>query len=525
MHLPINIEDLLRRSVVESDRLELKAGWNPEAVLHTICAFANDFNNFGGGYIIIGIEEENGQPLLPPKGLNASQLDSIQKDLVRICSFLKPIYTPIVSIEKYQNQDVLVIWVPGGHTRPYSAPVSLGKNNKEYKYYIRKLSSTVIARDGELKELHSLAATVPFDDRVNHHADLNKLSLRLIQNFLDAVGSKLLQESARIPFVDLCRQMAIVDGGDEYLKPRNFGLLFFSDEPEKFFPYIQIDVVYFPDGEGGDRIEEAIFKGPLHEQLRSALRHIRNNYITERVIKVPDQAEAIRFFNYPYDAVEEALVNAVYHRSYEIREPIEVRINLDKIEVLSFPGPDSSISPQALTRKRIVPRRYRNRRVGDLLKELKFTEGRSTGMPKIYRALEHNGSPPPHLETNDERTYFLIEIPIHPEMLPSTTSPEVTDQVTDEVMDEVTDKAFASPSLALSDTELKLLRLCLKKPAGRQEILAEFGHKSLSGNVRQALKRLKEEGLIGLTIENKPSSKKQQYKITQKGKNVLTKHL
>lgn len=34
-------------------------------------------------------------------------------------------------------------------------------------------------------------------------------------------------------------------------------------------------------------------------------------------------AEANRFFNYPYAAIEEALSNAVYHKAYDIREPIE----------------------------------------------------------------------------------------------------------------------------------------------------------------------------------------------------------
>jgi hypothetical protein len=43
------------------------------------------------------------------------------------------------------------------------------------------------------------------------------------------------------------------------------------------------------------------------------------------VVKHADRAEADRFFNVPYAAMEEAVINAVYHRSYEIREPIEIR--------------------------------------------------------------------------------------------------------------------------------------------------------------------------------------------------------
>lgn len=77
--LPVPVESLLRGHSVEWERLEFKAGWNAEAVLRTICAFANDFHNLGGGYILIGVDEENGRPKLPPRGIAESRIDSIQK--------------------------------------------------------------------------------------------------------------------------------------------------------------------------------------------------------------------------------------------------------------------------------------------------------------------------------------------------------------------------------------------------------------------------------------------------------------
>jgi ATP-dependent DNA helicase RecG len=45
--LPINLEDLLRQRTVEGERIEYKAGWNPDATIRTLCAFANDFENLG----------------------------------------------------------------------------------------------------------------------------------------------------------------------------------------------------------------------------------------------------------------------------------------------------------------------------------------------------------------------------------------------------------------------------------------------------------------------------------------------
>ena len=79
MKLPINIDDLLKARTVEWERLEFKAGWNPKAVLHTLCAFANDFHNLGGGYIILGVNEDEGRPVLPPAGLPSRQIDAMQK--------------------------------------------------------------------------------------------------------------------------------------------------------------------------------------------------------------------------------------------------------------------------------------------------------------------------------------------------------------------------------------------------------------------------------------------------------------
>ncbi|RPH33089.1 MAG: hypothetical protein EHM93_06635 [Bacteroidales bacterium] len=76
MALPISIDELLNGNTVEWDRIELKKGWNPESILHSLCAYANDINNWDGGYIIIGVEEENGCAKLPPLGLDVSQLDS-----------------------------------------------------------------------------------------------------------------------------------------------------------------------------------------------------------------------------------------------------------------------------------------------------------------------------------------------------------------------------------------------------------------------------------------------------------------
>jgi len=165
--LPINLRDLLHQRTVESERIEYKAGWNPESILHSICAFANDFHNLGGGYVVIGVAEQSGQPQLfekePPVGLLPEQIDAIQKELLNLGnSAIQPPYHPLTAIYEIHGKLILVLWVPGGETRPYKARTSLGDKKADWAFYIRKHTSTVRAKGDDERELLSLAATLPF---------------------------------------------------------------------------------------------------------------------------------------------------------------------------------------------------------------------------------------------------------------------------------------------------------------------------------------------------------------------------
>lgn len=107
MAIPINIKTLLSGNVAEWAGIEFKETWDPAASLKSVCAFANDLDNWGGGYIVIGVEEENGRP--------------------------------------------------GGETRPYSSPKTVAKDNKERIHYIRntaKIRSSLVRykkRDGNMQ--------------------------------------------------------------------------------------------------------------------------------------------------------------------------------------------------------------------------------------------------------------------------------------------------------------------------------------------------------------------------------------
>lgn len=146
MALPINIEQLLDAGTIESSRIEYKAGWNPDAIYRTICAFANDFDNTGGGYVIVGVEECNGRAVRPVKGLELDEIEPIERAMIGFNNLMQPAYYPRTSIEDADGKKVFVIWTPGGTDRPYKIPDSVTAQQKRYNYYIRYNSSSIIAK-------------------------------------------------------------------------------------------------------------------------------------------------------------------------------------------------------------------------------------------------------------------------------------------------------------------------------------------------------------------------------------------
>ena len=183
--LLINVKDLLLLQGVETQRVEFKKAWHSKGrggtywqVIHTICAFANDFYNDNGGYIIIGVEEKEGwengtddrQIILPPLGVPARDLDRIQKQIIGACrENIRPEYFPILSPEvvemKGTTKHVLVIWAMASDNRPHSCKES---EKGQSSYYIRRATETKRASPDEERKLLTLHCKIPFDERRAH---------------------------------------------------------------------------------------------------------------------------------------------------------------------------------------------------------------------------------------------------------------------------------------------------------------------------------------------------------------------
>ena len=414
MALPININDLLNKNKIENNRIEFKSGWNPSKIYQSICAFANDIDNLGGGYILVGVEEECGVAKRPVKGIPHSQIDRIQKEMVGFNNKIEPYYLPRISAEEVDDTTILVIWVPSGINRPYNVMEDVNAKHSKPKFYIRSGSCTIEAKGESLDQLRDLANRTPFDDRGNPDIKIDDISPVLVYDYLKKVGSKLANKFSSDGIQKILEQMDLYDGPTERRYIKNVAAMMFCEGLSKFFPVSRVEIVVFPNGRINDPnnfYEVPAITGTVPQMINQTLNQLRT-FIREYIIKPKDKAESIRYFNYPYQALEEAVVNALYHRDYQEREPVEITIEPDKISILSYSGPDRSVTAEAIKKGDVLrSRRYRNRRLGDFLKELELTEGRCTGIPTIQDELKKNGSSRAVIDTDDNRTYFLIDIP------------------------------------------------------------------------------------------------------------------
>jgi ATP-dependent DNA helicase RecG len=513
----VGVEALLNDQRIESSRIEFKAGWNPDSIYRSICAFANDVDNIGGGYILVGIEEIDGIAARPPRGLSDTQIAAIQREMIGFNALITPAYAPRVFIEEVDGRQVLAIWAYGGLERPYEVPTFVTAKKKKYCSYIRRYASTIEARGRDLQDLVSVSQQIPFDDRLHPYATVSDINLLYIQEYLRKSKSRLFQEVGRYSPRQLLSHLNLIEGD----RIRNVALMLFCDEPQTFFPYSYIEVVHFSERSYARTFDETQFSGPMHVQLMQALDYVRSNVVVEKVTKIDQVAEADRVFNYPFSVIEEALVNAIYHRRYDEHEPVTIRIEPHRIMIYNCGGPDRSIPLADLQSGRAVAMRYRNRRLGDFLKEMDLAEARSTGLALIHRDLELNGSPPPIIETDEERSYFSLTLEIHNAFIERENGFEVRETARMTTLRAIANAMSNQAGNQGDERKARVLIHLTRGDASKEELMSSLGISSQTKNTRRYLLPLLEEGFIERTVADKPTSPLQRYRLTAKGRALV----
>jgi ATP-dependent DNA helicase RecG len=182
-----------------------------------------------------------------------------------------------------------------------------------------------------LDELRELASRVPFDEKGNPDIKVEDISTLLLREYLVKVGSKLANELYERPLSEILEQMDLYVGPSENRMLRNVAAMMFCENPSKFFKRTQVEVVFFPEGRlvnPNNMYEAPVITGSVTQIIERTLEYLNRMVVMQSIIKPKNDNHSIKFYTYPYQALEESVTNSLYHRDYREWEPVVITVEL-----------------------------------------------------------------------------------------------------------------------------------------------------------------------------------------------------
>ena len=192
----------------------------------------------------------------------------------------------------------------------------------------------------------------------------------------------------------MAKSLNLLDKNDpSERKVKNFAILMFCDNPEKYIKYSYVEVII--DSFGSKRkMETKYFKGPIFKVYDSLIRYISDNYLNTIVIREDNVAENRRIMNFPYIALEELVANAIVHNNYENGKAIQIYISNKQINIVNYNKPLPPLRLEDLNEKSFFNERdCENPEIRDMFKSLGIIESFGTGIGEAKRAMRENDSP------------------------------------------------------------------------------------------------------------------------------------
>lgn len=411
----VNLKEIFER---ESERVEWKENVaDINDIIKTAVAFANDYSNLGGGYIICGakeIKDENGfQKLLLP-GLSSDRFREIENLVLTRCR--ENVHPPIVPIlEELPSDDaksrVLVFIVPA------TPDPHLFRSNRSESgiYYVRIGRETREARNGLLRELLVRKKAIePWDRRICTSATVHDIDLIVLREYLQRMGlwdhqkdiesylSPDFQLSTFVP--SLCGRESLTGT----IRPRNFALLLFGRQPSKASIGAHSVFSIYPGIDRSEQIaERKEFDGSIVDQAQKLIEQL--NIQSSEVFDKAEGHPNIR--KYPVRALHEAVVNALVHRDYELDQPIRITVFTDRIEINSPGRIPSAVDSEKFKKGKASPF-WRNQCLAYFFIKLQLAQSEGQGIPTILRIMNDEGCPPPTFQLGEENVLCIL--PAHP---------------------------------------------------------------------------------------------------------------
>ncbi|HCC54114.1 MAG TPA: hypothetical protein DEQ20_04195 [Desulfobulbaceae bacterium] len=431
-----------------------------------ICAFANSL----GGRILIGVDDAGKIHPVASDNLLRSEVQSIARNL-----------EPPLMVECEEVAGVLVVSVPASRFKPHSAAG---------KFFLREGATCQQMNRDEIREFFYREGLVYFDEKVNDRFiwpdDLNR-----------AAYDELVRVCGITPALDPGRLLENLG----LLKQRRMtyaGSLLLCNTSSLAVPGSSINCCLF-QGKTSSRIldqkvYDADFLSNYHAAVNYLLAHLNTAY--EIGFERKEKLEL------PEGALREALLNAMGHRDYRKPGDLQVHIFQDRVEIINPGGLVGGLTLATLG-TRSIPR---NPLLFGLMHRMNLVEKVGSGLLRIRQMSEAYPCPPPRIEA-DEDWYRIIFLRPETESQPESGLESGIESGIESGLE--------------SETSKSVIKALTGHPLQRAEIAKALGHDQVSGAVNRAVKELLKKQLIEYTLPDKPNSRLQQYRLTEKGRKLV----
>ncbi len=367
--------EIIKNEEYESETTEFKENFGKETI-KAVTALANA----RGGYIFIGIDDKGGIV-----GIKVGK-ETLNKWHNEIMQGIEPKITLGMEKVTVEDKDIVVINVPEAPIKPVSY---------KGRYYLRKNSSNRLMNSSEVAELH-LFSTGSSWDSAETHFEVSDISREKVERYME-ISEKSGRRHFKEDWLTVLRKTGLIKERATWAS-----VLLFGGNEQVFLSQASLHCGRFK-GSRTNILDDVVIEGDLIKQVEKAMDFIKK-HISVRY-EFTGEARRKEVWEYPLDALREAVINAIVHRDYTIPSTVYVEVYDDRIEIVSPGRLPVGMIPEALYSEehRSV---IRNKLIAQVFYDMGYIERYGSGTTRIIELCEQYGLPEP--EFKESNMWFSV---------------------------------------------------------------------------------------------------------------------
>jgi len=243
----------------------------------------------------------------------------------------------------------------------------------------------------EIAEMHFQSTGMSWDRLPVTNAPIGEIDLEKVKQYIEsAKDARRRKISGGEKPLQVLEKLELIKDG----KPTWAAILLFHNHPQRFLSQAMIHCGKFK--EETMAIDDRMIEGAIIEQIEEAMDFIRKNINVRFVMTGKPAREEV--WDYPLEALREAVINAICHRDYTVPSNTEVRIYDDELIVWNPGGLPLGLTVEDLYKPH--PSILRNKGIGGIFYDMGLVEQWGSGIDKMRRACSKAGIPDPKFEVN-----------------------------------------------------------------------------------------------------------------------------